>query len=632
VPVSLSITPEKLQESYASVINPVRYGAIGDGTSHPISEWLIGGLHDRGYANLTEIQVDYPDATALTDESDRMAIMRAIRVARAQRDATGRADLITLPRGNFGTNGTITLGHQIRIKGQNPNSTKIIAFAGCDTLIRMDEGKSFYEHNQLIEGIYLEGNDIAEYGVIAQNLNENGGLRDVWISRYRNTGFKSEGATYTTTGGPLNFFLENVHILGSEAVGVDSGPGIHFAPGTSDRVSITNCLINPRSSTVAGSESILIESGGSMLATISSTHVEGAEVGIRVIRGQANIMSVTGHSLVDTVVVFDQRGSNDGYGVAHVINNAGSANALAFYEDGREDVKSTLRAAYYAASNGLSIVSTAQSAKVLDVRGGDSQSADIATFSISNRSDYGGFDSEGQPFDRRYNPGMKFKSRIDGDEFWIWQHTDSDQFYLTRTLDGDPKPSSPAGAALLRKARVAMPASYTPDASRYNQTNQRTGGANTTTLPNSLPAGYYTYFLQNDAAGVITFQAEAGATVNAGGSALTTNGNGAFVRAEVLRNPDNLSAEWILSGDLTGTGGGGGSLTITETPIASNTITIDLSTNRQTSATYDATGDVTFTVPASGQVDGNEYQFELLVDGLESILLSGDQNDYKLYN
>ncbi|MGD1893581.1 MAG: hypothetical protein ACFB15_23685, partial [Cyclobacteriaceae bacterium] len=365
----LSITPEKLQESYASVINPVRYGAIGDGTSHPISEWLIGGLHDRGYANLTEIQVDYPDATALTDESDWMAIMRSIRIARAQRDATGRADLITLPRGNFPVNGTITLGHQIRLKGQNPNSTKIIAFAGCDTLIRMDEGKSFYEHNQLIEGIYLEGNDIAEYGVIAQNLNENGGLRDVWISRYRNTGFKSEGATYTTTGGPLNFFLENVHILGSEAVGVDSGPGIHFAPGTSDRVSITNCLINPRSSTVAGSESILIESGGSMLATISSTHVEGAEVGIRVIRGQANIMSVTGHSLVDTVVVFDQRGSNDGYGVAHVINNAGSANALAFYEDGREDVKSTLRAAYYAASNGLSIVSTAQSAKVLDVRG-----------------------------------------------------------------------------------------------------------------------------------------------------------------------------------------------------------------------------------------------------------------------
>ena len=242
---------------------------------------------------MTAIQVDYPEATALSNQSDGLAIMRAIRVARAIRDATNRTPIVTMPHGNFLTTNTITLGHQVRLIGNNPDSTKIIAQAGVSTLIRLDEQRTFYEHNQLVEGIHVECNDIADYGVLAQNLNENGGVRDCWISRYRINGFRSEAATYTTTGNPLNFFVDNVHILGSEEEGIDSGAGIYFAAGTSDRCSISNCLINPRSSGVAGSEAIRIEGGGSMLASILSTHVEGAEVGIRVTRGFANIFSIT---------------------------------------------------------------------------------------------------------------------------------------------------------------------------------------------------------------------------------------------------------------------------------------------------------------------------------------------------
>lgn len=59
---------------------PQRYGAVADGTSHPVSEWLTGGAHDRGYANLAAIQADYPHVVALTDEIDWAATQQALRL------------------------------------------------------------------------------------------------------------------------------------------------------------------------------------------------------------------------------------------------------------------------------------------------------------------------------------------------------------------------------------------------------------------------------------------------------------------------------------------------------------------------------------------------------------------------
>ena len=52
------------------------FGAIGDGTSHPVSEWV-----PTRFANLAAIQAVYPDVTALTDQIDYAAINKAIRVA-----------------------------------------------------------------------------------------------------------------------------------------------------------------------------------------------------------------------------------------------------------------------------------------------------------------------------------------------------------------------------------------------------------------------------------------------------------------------------------------------------------------------------------------------------------------------
>lgn len=66
------------------------FGAIGDGRSHPLSEWVPGR-----YADLAAIRADYPDARSLADEIDFVAINKAVRVAAA------RGAAVLLPAGTY---------------------------------------------------------------------------------------------------------------------------------------------------------------------------------------------------------------------------------------------------------------------------------------------------------------------------------------------------------------------------------------------------------------------------------------------------------------------------------------------------------------------------------------------------
>lgn len=77
------------------VVNVCEFGAIGDGSSHPLSE---------SYSTLAEAQAVYPHVTALTDETDWAAIQAALN--------TGKN--VFVPGGNYSINQTIA----IRIQGQ----------------------------------------------------------------------------------------------------------------------------------------------------------------------------------------------------------------------------------------------------------------------------------------------------------------------------------------------------------------------------------------------------------------------------------------------------------------------------------------------------------------------------------
>ncbi|MGF1476970.1 MAG: hypothetical protein ACFB6S_15600 [Geminicoccaceae bacterium] len=53
------------------------FGAIADGGSHPVSEWLKGGAHDRHYPDLDALRKDFPHVGGLDDEIDWAASQAA---------------------------------------------------------------------------------------------------------------------------------------------------------------------------------------------------------------------------------------------------------------------------------------------------------------------------------------------------------------------------------------------------------------------------------------------------------------------------------------------------------------------------------------------------------------------------
>ena len=65
-------------------------GAIGDGRSHPLSEWI-----PSRYPDLEALQADYPDARSVQDEIDFVAINKAVRIASA------RGVIVKIPAGTY---------------------------------------------------------------------------------------------------------------------------------------------------------------------------------------------------------------------------------------------------------------------------------------------------------------------------------------------------------------------------------------------------------------------------------------------------------------------------------------------------------------------------------------------------
>ena len=64
------------------IVYPEMFGAIADGTLHPVQEWTVAGSNPY-YKDLAAIQVDYPHVTDLTDSIDWAAVVKAFGVSNA---------------------------------------------------------------------------------------------------------------------------------------------------------------------------------------------------------------------------------------------------------------------------------------------------------------------------------------------------------------------------------------------------------------------------------------------------------------------------------------------------------------------------------------------------------------------
>lgn len=78
------ISARKIRDAFltsfrkAYTTSVAQYGAIGDGVGHKVSEWLMGGRLDRGYADLGAIRKDYPHVDSLFDDANFAAFQSAL--------------------------------------------------------------------------------------------------------------------------------------------------------------------------------------------------------------------------------------------------------------------------------------------------------------------------------------------------------------------------------------------------------------------------------------------------------------------------------------------------------------------------------------------------------------------------
>jgi len=108
-----AVVPVPLQEIMGGTsINAKIYGAIGDGQSHPVSQWLAGGSreHPAGYTSLAEIQAGYPHVGSLADEIDWAAIQKTIDVVRSVSGVNSGSLWVEIPAGHFVSNRSFIAG------------------------------------------------------------------------------------------------------------------------------------------------------------------------------------------------------------------------------------------------------------------------------------------------------------------------------------------------------------------------------------------------------------------------------------------------------------------------------------------------------------------------------------------
>lgn len=165
------------QAKQAEHMTPEDFGAVGDDTDHLVSEWLVGGTRDRGYANLAAIQVDFPHVTALTDQIDWAAMQAAIN------NAAGAAGKVVYLSGKYRVNRGLVLTPGVDLRGSgwySDSATFVQATTGCfitataaiASIINVGSPTTGnWASGARVSGLVLVGNGLAQRCIYLQSAN-----------------------------------------------------------------------------------------------------------------------------------------------------------------------------------------------------------------------------------------------------------------------------------------------------------------------------------------------------------------------------------------------------------------------------------------------------------------------------
>ncbi|MFJ2445134.1 hypothetical protein [Pseudomonas sp. NPDC087626] len=158
------------------IVSVMDFGAIGDGGYHPVSEWYTHGTSTyRGYANLAEVQADYPHVTSGEQSIDWAAAQAALNAAAISPRYIDLHDLKLV------TSETLIWKGGAFLKGVPGRAViKLMAGANCTILEsdRFDYWAAWKNGSNLgypmdggIEGVILDGN-AGEQGDVSNSLED----------------------------------------------------------------------------------------------------------------------------------------------------------------------------------------------------------------------------------------------------------------------------------------------------------------------------------------------------------------------------------------------------------------------------------------------------------------------------
>lgn len=229
--------------------------------------------------------------------------------------------------GIFGVTNQVMIGNRVRLEGSNTSSAVIKALAGfpADTaVIRMDHPPELNPaglagfHNSLTH-IRVDCNNIADIGIYAETLEEQGGLEFVDVVKWLKKGI------YIKTGNCQNYGLNDLWVWAdgppNPVVAQDGAIGIHIEGAISAlKISRATAIAKAGDAT-----SYAIKLNGAIV-DLSSIHVESAGgAGIYVdATSSVVINSMVGHNTVPTMVYI----ASGGNVVLHNLILAGSTSTI----------------------------------------------------------------------------------------------------------------------------------------------------------------------------------------------------------------------------------------------------------------------------------------------------------------
>lgn len=240
-----------VRDKLRATVTPEDFGAIGDGLTHPLS---------TRYASLAAAQVDFPFATALTQEIDYCAIMAAIN---SQQFGTGyyiSGPEIVLRNGAtyYMGSDTIQLKRSIRMRGAGSGlpwtSMAALKWAAGATGIIVHRYNTF---NSTVEGTPTTAGDASIFegfrmlGSSSAAADANGGhafwlraratCRDIYIESWKGNGYNIVAAA--GGGGALEGNANNWRVCGGRVQGCENGfyvSGADANAGMADGVDVSS--------------------------------------------------------------------------------------------------------------------------------------------------------------------------------------------------------------------------------------------------------------------------------------------------------------------------------------------------------------------------------------------------------